>query len=120
MMKKFTKGLMMAVVVFALTGTGTTLERAEAAMCPPHGEYYDTVLTGRNVGYMHRVKREIYALDEYGNMINLSELTGDYYYEECIVKFEEFDVIVRCKKCHSEIGSYRYATPEMHSFCAVG
>lgn len=119
-MKKIFKKLTAAVLAVALSNAGITVEKAEAATCPPHGEYYDTVISGRDVGYIHKVKKVVYVLDKYGNLVDLSTLTGVDYYEECTVTFEELYVIVRCKKCNAQIGSYTYTTPKMHSICAVG
>ncbi len=119
-MKKFFMKLTAVALAVALSKAGITVERAEAATCPPHGSYYDTVMNGRDVGYIHPVKKDVYVIDEYGNMVELSDLTGIDYYVNCTVTFKELYVIVRCTKCHYQVGSYTYTTPEMHNVCAVG
>lgn len=120
--KKIFKKLLAAAfaLVITLSSTGAAVKEAEAAICPPHGEYYDTVRDGRTQGYQHKVQKRIYAYDTDGNLIDITEGLVKKYYEICSVSFDQLYVIVRCKKCNFQIGSYTYTTPKIHSICPVG
>lgn len=118
-MKVFKK-LMAVVLAAIMLNVGITVEDAEAAeftKCGQHPDYYDTVMSGIEVGYEHYVEKKYYVLDEDGAFVDLSELTGEHYYVRCTVTLKDLYVIVRCVKCHYQIGGYRYSTPEVHSYC---
>lgn len=118
-MKKVFKKLTAVVLTAIMLSAGSTVEEAEAATtkCGRHPDYYDTVMYGRDVGYEHYVEKKYYVLDEEGAFVDLSELTGEHYYVKCTVTLKDLYVIVRCVKCHYQIGSYSYSTPEVHSYC---
>lgn len=119
-MKKLFEKLTAVTLVVGLLSVGATVEKAEAATCSKHGSYYETVVAVRDKGYMHSVEKDVYVLDEEGWMINLSELTGQHYYINCTVAFQERNIHVRCERCYLKIYDYWYTTPERHSVCAVG
>ena len=118
--KKIFKKLLVVALAVALLNIGVTAEKAGAATCPPHGDYYDRVVYGRSTGYQHSAKANYYVEDEYGNKVNLSDVTGKTYYVTCTVTFDELFVDVLCEKCSLKMSSYSYTTTEMHSYCPAG
>ena len=117
--RKFFKRLLALALALVLSNVVSNVERAEAATCPPHEEYYETVMSVRDIGGPHRVQKHFYAYDDQGNLVDITDLLEPVYVT-CIVSMQEEYRIVRCKKCKLEIYSYYYRTPEMHSYCAVG
>lgn len=109
--------MIVAVTLITLGASVKAVEAAEVKKCGLHEEYYNAVINGRNVGYLHYVEREVYVQDEDGSYVNLSELTGETYWITCTVSFEDLCVAVRCKKCHYQVGTYWYTTKERHSYC---
>lgn len=123
MRKKFFKRLLALTLALVLSNAVTTVERAEAATCPPHGEYYDEEKGAVHNGYQHKVQVDYYVYDEFGRKVTLTSVTGEKYYEMCTVTFFDVYVSVKCKNCKVEIGHYYYrpaAGEERHSRCAVG
>ena len=106
-MKKFVNKLIAMVSAVVLLSTGVTAEAAEETVaCGKHGDYYDTLMAVKDVGYYHNVEIEVYVLDENGFFINLSDLTGETYYVKCTATLQERNILVRCGKCHWKMRDY--------------
>ena len=128
--KKFLKSLMAAAVALVVvTNVGGAVVTAEAATLEngtvetgacTHGSYKDENVGANFYHYDHQAVVNYYVEDEYGNKVNLSDVTGKTYYKTCTVTFYESFVNVRCTKCNKLIGTYSYLSPKMHSVCAVG
>ena len=121
--KKLFKKLLALVMALVLSNAVTTVERAEAASCPPHGEYYDEERGAIHNGYQHKVQVDYYVENEFHEDVPLTSITGVKYYEWCTVTFFDVYVSVRCKKCNIEMTHYYYRPDEgepRHSRCAVG
>ncbi len=120
-MKKFFKKLMVVVLAVAVSSMGARTEKAEAGTgtCP-HEEIYRQEMSGSDIIYTHSVEVDVPVEDKYGVVHSLSELVGHKCYAQCTVSFKEISVAVKCKKCNRIISTYKYLTPEMHSYCGVG
>ena len=116
-MKKFFKSLMAVTLAVVLSNVGGTVAKAEAGNCPPHGKTYEQELSVRTYDKKHYVKKNYYVYDEFGNVIDLSTLTGKTYYEACIITFYEGYVSIRCTKCNTEMSRYYSIKQGEHSIC---
>ena len=115
--KKLFKRLLAVVMALVLSNVFTTVERAEAASCPPHGEYYDTLVYARTLTEKHDVKIRVYAEDQYGNKIDITDNLASPVYVTCTISQKQYYYEVRCKRCNAKMGSYDYRDPAVHSYC---
>ena len=60
-MKKFFRKLTVVALAAALFSVSARVEVAEAGTCNPHDNYYNNVMTGRSVGYIHEVPITVYG-----------------------------------------------------------
>lgn len=122
-MNKAMKKIMALVLVAVMSNTGSAMvvkAETKSVECTVHESYYNEEAGANFYGYTHQVEVKYYVEDEYGNKVDLSEVTGKKYYTTCTVTIEEVCVNVRCTKCNKKISTYYYAKPELHSYCAVG
>lgn len=116
--KKLFKRLLAVVMALVLSNVVTTMERAEAATCPPHGSYYDSVRNVIESEGTHRVKKRVYGVDENGFLIDITDNLLNPEYVICKVKAQYIEVDVKCTKCNTIVGGYNYTTEEhSYSYC---
>jgi len=118
--KKLFKRLLAVVMALVLSNVFTTVERAEAASCPPHREYYEEEVGAVHNGYQHKVRVPCYIKNANGAYVTIGNNTEEKRYVWCTVTFFDVCVSVRCKNCDTEIARYYYRPDEgeeKHSIC---
>lgn len=110
--KKLFKRLLAVVMALVLSNVVTTVERAEAASCPPHGEYYDMLVYARTLYDEHTVYWTVTVTDDKGNVRDETIVPV-----ECKIHWQQYYYEVRCKRCNTPIGSYDYCSEKVHDMC---
>ncbi|MBP3595673.1 MAG: hypothetical protein J6J44_14220 [Lachnospiraceae bacterium] len=114
--KKLFKRLLAVVMALVLSNVVTTVERAEAATCE-HVEHYSQLVYSRLVTEKHDVKIRVYAEDQYGNKIDITDNLASPVYVTCTKSKQQYYYDIRCKRCNEFIMPYNYYGPEKHSYC---
>ena len=113
--KKLFKRLLALVMALVLSNVVTTVERAEAAECPPHGSYYDSISNVIESEGTHQAKKRVFGLDENGNLVDITDSLLNPEYVTCVVNSQYIEIAVKCTKCNATVGGYNY-TVEEHSY----
>lgn len=120
-MRKMLKKIVSFVALAALVMFMGTVGNAEASSCPPHGPYVERMMDGcYQWREYHTVAVTVIGTNEYGEQIPVYDSNGNPLTVKCLKSCYRYHIGIYCDGCLWFLNDYRYETPIVHSYCAVG